>query len=61
MNDKKNPSIRCSVSQCAHHSTNGNYCSLQEISVGCSIRPVTAHDCTECSSFCLEDGCLRCP
>lgn len=50
--DKKtcNPSIRCNVSSCAHH-TAENCCCLNQIQVGCCGVNPTKADGTECSSF----------
>ena len=50
--DKKtcNPSIRCDVSSCAHH-TAENCCCLSQIQVGCCGCTPTKADGTECSSF----------
>ena len=46
---KTNPSIRCSVTQCAHHCK--DYCNLDQIQVGCSKTTVMTCDGTECASF----------
>ena len=47
--DKKtcNPSIRCDVSSCAHH-TAENCCCLSQIQVGCCGCTPTKADGTEC-------------
>ena len=42
MNKNANPSIKCSVSSCAYHCNDKNYCSLNEINVGCCDRMATA-------------------
>ena len=44
---KTNPSIRCSVTQCAHHCK--DYCNLDQIQVGCSKTTVMTCDGTELS------------
>lgn len=46
-----NSSIKCSVTSCSHHCHDKNYCSLNEIKVGCSDPSVTASCDTECASF----------
>lgn len=46
-----NSSIKCSVSTCAHHCDDKNYCSLNEIRVGCCDPMVTDCASTECASF----------
>ena len=50
--DKKtcNPSIRCDVSSCAHH-TAENCCCLSQIQVGCCGCTPTKADGTKGSSF----------
>lgn len=55
--DKKtcNPSIRCDVSSCAHH-TAENCCCLSQIQVGCCSCTPTKADGTECSSFAPGKG-----
>ncbi|MCD8331373.1 MAG: DUF1540 domain-containing protein [Oscillospiraceae bacterium] len=50
-----NPSIECSVSSCAYHCNDKQYCSLDTIKVGCQERNVGSCDCTECASFRLGD------
>ena len=51
MTDKKNPSIHCTVSQCAHHCMNENYCSLESINVGTHETNPTMTQCVDCNSF----------
>jgi hypothetical protein len=53
--DKINHSIKCSVNNCAHHASAQNYCTLNEINVGCCTAKPTSCDCTECASF-LKDS-----
>ena len=55
--DKKtcNPSIRCDVSSCAHH-TAENCCCLSQIQVGCCGCTPTKADGTECISFAPGKG-----
>ena len=54
--DNANTSIKCSVTNCAHHCNNQQYCSLNEITVGCCDTTKVC-DCkeTECASF-KSDG-----
>ena len=49
-----NPSIKCSVASCAHHNSQKNACSLNEIRVGCSCANVDSCGSTECASFKLD-------
>ncbi len=56
--DHINQSIKCSVETCAHHAGSKNYCTLNEINVGCCKPTVTSCDCTECASF-VEDANKR--
>ncbi len=47
----KNPSIKCSISECKHHCGTENYCSLNCISVGTHEANPTVVECTDCESF----------
>jgi molybdenum cofactor biosynthesis enzyme MoaA len=49
-----NPSIGCSVHECAHHKKDKNYCTLNSIQVGRCAPTSHSSDCTECSSFRLD-------
>ena len=51
MSCKANKSIGCTVSQCAHHCTSENYCSLDHILVGTHEADPTMDQCTDCKSF----------
>ena len=53
MENRVNPSIQCSVTSCAHHCQEKQYCSLPEIKVGCCDSKVTSCTSTECASFAL--------
>ncbi|MBE6903373.1 MAG: DUF1540 domain-containing protein [Ruminococcaceae bacterium] len=53
-NCKANHSIKCSVSNCVHHCSKENYCSLDEISVGTHEANPTVIECTDCESFALK-------
>lgn len=50
-----NPSIKCSVSSCTHHDCSADYCTLNEIKVGCCKADVCDCGATECASFALGD------
>lgn len=52
MANNVNSSIKCSVSDCVYHAQGKNYCTKNEINVGCctNSKP-TSCDCTECASF----------
>ncbi len=51
MNCHANKCIECTVSQCAHHCTDANYCSLDKIVVGTHECNPTVDQCTDCMSF----------
>ena len=48
-----NKSIKCSVTQCAHHCKDGNYCALNSIQIGTHESNPTEVKCTDCESFSL--------
>ena len=48
---KPNPSISCTVQQCANHCGGDNYCSLDRILVGTHEYNPTEDQCTDCKSF----------
>ena len=58
-----NPTIKCSVDTCAHHSAGDNLCTLSEIRVGCTCADATRCESTECASFKLgpAHGSCHCP
>lgn len=49
--DKANKCIACSVTQCANHCHESNYCSLDKITVGTHEANPTMTQCTDCMSF----------
>ncbi len=51
MNCHANKCIECTVSQCAHHCSDANYCSLEKIVVGTHECNPTVEQCTDCMSF----------
>lgn len=46
-----NQSIKCTVSNCAHHCKDQNYCGLNTITVGTHEANPTQKECTDCQSF----------
>lgn len=46
-----NMAIRCTVDQCANHSTGAEYCALDSITVGTHEANPTVDQCTDCKSF----------
>ena len=50
-----NPSIKCSVASCSYHDQAADYCTLNEIKVGCCKNDVSTCEATECASFQLGD------
>ena len=55
MNSNANHSIQCSVANCTHHCAQ-NYCTLNEIKVGCCEANAKTCASTECASFQLGAG-----
>lgn len=55
-----NQSIKCSVTSCAYHCTDKDFCSLDEIKVGCCDASVANCDQTQCASFHLGDHGASC-
>ena len=51
MNCHANKCIECTVTQCKHHCTSENYCSLDKIQVGTHEKQPTVPSCTDCNSF----------
>ena len=56
MNTTENKSIQCSVTGCSHHCKSRDYCSLNEIKVGCADPMTASCKGTECDSFCADGG-----
>ena len=46
-----NQSIMCSVTNCKHHNSTKDYCSLEAIKVGTHEANPTVCQCTDCQSF----------
>lgn len=55
-----NPSIECTVTSCAYHCADKQYCSLNSIKVGFQDANVATSEATECASFQLGDHGSRC-
>lgn len=55
-----NQSIKCSVKSCAYHGCDKDYCTLNEIKVGCCDPTVACCDQTQCASFHLGDHGTSC-
>lgn len=51
METNANKCIECSVSACANHCKNEDYCSLNKIKVGTHESDPTMDQCTDCQSF----------
>lgn len=47
----ENKCIQCTVQQCKNHSSSGNYCSLECITIGTHEANPTVDQCTDCKSF----------
>lgn len=59
-NKNANPSIECSVTSCAFHCVDKQYCSLNSIKVGHQENNVATSGATECASFELGDHGSSC-
>ena len=53
-NNTPNTSIKCTVTNCAHHCASENYCALNTIQVGTHEANPTESKCTDCQSFKLK-------
>ncbi len=51
MHQEPNECIKCTVSQCAYHCTQEDYCSLDCITVGTHEHNPRMEQCTDCLSF----------
>lgn len=51
MNNNKNESIGCIVTECKYHSTGENYCTLNKIQVTKHEAMAKDTQCTDCGSF----------
>ena len=49
--DTPDQSIKCTVTNCAHHCQDQNYCGLNAITVGTHETNPTKVECTDCQSF----------
>lgn len=58
LNQNPNHSIKCSVTNCSHHCAQ-DYCTLNEIKVGCTGGSAQSCASTQCASFqmCASGGC----
>ena len=55
-----NKCIECSVTQCANHAADENYCALNKIKVGTHEKNPTVSQCVDCESFVLgNSGTVR--
>ena len=54
MNCTPNKAIKCTVSNCAYHCSNEQYCGLNSIQVGTHEANPTMSECTDCQSFKLK-------
>ncbi len=55
-----NPSIECTVTQCANHAKTKGYCALDKIKVGTHEANPTVMQCVDCESFVLGHDCKDC-
>ncbi len=50
-NANKNPSIQCTIFNCANHNESEEYCALDQIQVGTHEPDPKVIPCTDCQSF----------
>ena len=55
MNKKANHCIKCTVTSCANHAKEENYCVLDTVKIGTHECNPTVSQCVDCESFVL--GC----
>lgn len=60
MNQKKNPSIHCSVEQCRHNMCSEQYCTLDMVNIGTHESDPSVKECVDCDSFEKRSGCCGC-
>ena len=46
-----NKSIQCTVTSCAHHCKNEQFCGLNAIKIGTHEKSPSMNQCTDCKSF----------
>ena len=51
INKQANRSIECLISNCEHHCSGENFCSLNKIVIGTHEANPTQSQCTDCMSF----------
>ncbi len=49
-----NKAIRCSITNCQHHCSSADYCSLNAISIGTHEANPTQKECVDCESFMMK-------
>ena len=53
-NKTSNPSIECSVKQCANHSPSEDYCTLGKVRIATHEPDPKVCECVDCESFAQE-------
>ena len=56
-NSNPNTCVRCSVTQCANHCGDAQYCGLQSVQIGTHEANPTQEKCVDCQSFKCKSGC----
>ncbi len=51
MNEKKNPSIHCTVDQCRYNLCKEQYCTLDMVNIGTHESNPSVKECVDCNSF----------
>ncbi|MBR4201867.1 MAG: DUF1540 domain-containing protein [Oscillospiraceae bacterium] len=57
MDERKNPSIHCTVGQCAHNLCSENYCTLDQVHIDTHEPDPSVKECVDCASFMKRTGC----
>ena len=57
MNEKKNPSIHCTVQQCRHNLCREDCCTLDTVHIGTHESDPSVKECVDCNSFEKRPDC----
>ncbi|MBP0971959.1 MAG: DUF1540 domain-containing protein [Oscillospiraceae bacterium] len=57
MNNCKNPSIHCTVGQCAHNLCTEDFCTLDQVRIDTHEADPSVKECVDCASFVKRSEC----
>ncbi len=57
MNNCKNPSIHCTVGQCAHNLCTEDFCTLDQVRIDTHEANPSVKECVDCASFVKRSEC----